>query len=559
MSYAIQSPYSFFNDRDGSPLNGGYLYFGVTGLSAETNPTTVYWDEALTIPAFQPIRTRNGLPYNNGTPAIIWAVGDVSITVKNSQSVTVFSSLNNASTYAQLSDFAESGGSNLIGHLASGTGATVTTVGAKLRQIVNVADFGAVGNGVTDDTAAIQAAIDYMETLNGGVVEVPQGQFKITSTIQINGGLGVQLIGQGSDGVHDAGTGAGAGTIFLWYGSAGAAMLHISSPSGVANSRQWGSSVSDIYFNCRTIAGIGVLLTSVRNVTCSRLFILSPTIAALKTTTLGNAFLAESSDVQQCVFDRILWRCIDNATTRAAHGLWLTSHNPISSDSNTSFNLFSQCIGQNWGASGSGYGLFVEDADNNTFTSLRIFRVGGLTVEAVRLVGNPACDANHFWNLSAGGSLSVAIKGIPSGYTANPNGNSFWATDVTNGTQYPTADVGVIFGWHTDNNTFTKQMFNQQFIADSDAAAIANLQSLANESQYIYNAASNHIRMMDGIGNLWGINIDGVTGDFRILRLTGTGSVDVGNGSPVKISGKLVSQGAADSGGVGFKVLRVPN
>ena len=135
MSYSIQSPYSFFSDRDGSPLQSGYLYFGVAGLPAETNSTTVYWDEALTLPASQPVRTKNGFPYNNGTPAIIWTAGDVSLTVKNNQSATVFTSLTNATVYSQiaaaeaaiLADLVVSGGSDLVGHKGTGAAATTTT------------------------------------------------------------------------------------------------------------------------------------------------------------------------------------------------------------------------------------------------------------------------------------------------------------------------------------------------------------------------------------------------------------------------------------------------
>ncbi len=47
----------------------------------------------------------------------------------------------------------------------------------------NVKDFGAVGDGVADDTAAIQAAIEHVVGLNGGTVYFPKATYNVTGTL----------------------------------------------------------------------------------------------------------------------------------------------------------------------------------------------------------------------------------------------------------------------------------------------------------------------------------------------------------------------------------------
>ena len=64
--------------------------------------------------------------------------------------------------------------------------------------IVSVKDFGAIGDGITDDTQAIQEAINYVSnyewkgtqeltynSIKGGTVIIPQGKYRITSTIYL--------------------------------------------------------------------------------------------------------------------------------------------------------------------------------------------------------------------------------------------------------------------------------------------------------------------------------------------------------------------------------------
>jgi hypothetical protein len=80
---AVANPITQFFDTDGSPLDAGYLYFGLANQNPETNPQTVYWDEDGTQPAAQPIRTVNGYPSRAGTPAAIYSISGFSLTVRN--------------------------------------------------------------------------------------------------------------------------------------------------------------------------------------------------------------------------------------------------------------------------------------------------------------------------------------------------------------------------------------------------------------------------------------------------------------------------------------------
>lgn len=98
-------------------------------------------------------------------------------------------------------DLASTSGSGLVGHLLT-SGATATTVAKKIKEVVSLLDFGAVGNASTDDTAAIEAAIawvtagtTYFSTARELVF--PAGyRFRLSRGVVCD--FGIHIVGQGA-------------------------------------------------------------------------------------------------------------------------------------------------------------------------------------------------------------------------------------------------------------------------------------------------------------------------------------------------------------------------
>ena len=93
-STSIEQPFPIFFDKAGKPLDSGYVYIGEYGKNPQTDPIQTFWDEALTQPAVQPIRTINGYYSQNGSPAKLYISGSAcSITVLDKNKLLVFSDL----------------------------------------------------------------------------------------------------------------------------------------------------------------------------------------------------------------------------------------------------------------------------------------------------------------------------------------------------------------------------------------------------------------------------------------------------------------------------------
>ena len=111
---SIQVPFPVFQDRDGQPLDNGYVWLGEPNLNPQVNPIAVFWDSALTIPAAQPIRTLNGYPVYQGSPSRFYAGSDYSIQVLDNKGSLVYTSLNGNANSGSASANATGNGTQTI-------------------------------------------------------------------------------------------------------------------------------------------------------------------------------------------------------------------------------------------------------------------------------------------------------------------------------------------------------------------------------------------------------------------------------------------------------------
>jgi hypothetical protein len=98
--------------------------------------------------------------------------------------------------------------------------------------------YGAVGDGVTDDTAAIQKALNALGP-TGPTLYLPAGTYRITQTLSLAGQLYVNVIGQDP-----------SNTTIIWAGSSGGTMLYL---NGIAYSR-----FGRLTFNGQNTAAVAV-------------------------------------------------------------------------------------------------------------------------------------------------------------------------------------------------------------------------------------------------------------------------------------------------------------
>jgi len=397
---------------------------------------------------------------------------------------------------------------------------TPRTLAQRFADVTNVLDFGAVGNGWTDDATAIQSAIDYASSIrNGGTVYFPPGIYAVGSALTVSHSW-VTLVGAGGGQLHDGGTTTDPTVSLKWIGASDStkAIVTFKTTQNASNSKIEGGGLQNMQLDCRGLCGIGLYVLSYNQGTFTNVYVLSPTSSAYYISNYASGALADACDSQRNIFTNCTFRTLDAAASASANGFVLTAVTPGSAGANTSFNTFNYCGGQIL----NGTAFLLPDADNNSFFSCVAYVAG--TGKSLWFQG---ADSNYFWDFSAT-PASIYVSGTASGYYANPVSNCFMFPDQSNGTQYPTLDANCTVYWLGSNGVQVSAKSNKQVIADSDARA--NSLSLTNTatSLIVSNGSSSQIKITNSNDtDTWAFTTANVISateiDLRLQQIAGSG------------------------------------
>jgi hypothetical protein len=275
----------------------------------------------------------------------------------------------------------------------AGAGAVQRTVQSKLRDVVSVKDFGAVGDGVTDDTAAIQAAIDTVGT-TGGAVYVPAGVYLVS-------GLTITKISPAGMGLNTA--------RFMLYGDYHQSIIRCTTADPVlliGNPVGGGSRLHDVIIKQLQFDGNGVATEGLKFQQCSRMAVRDCRIY----NNAGDGVLYADDSYGPFLLDSCLIR---NNTGNGVHIDDSTANN------GNAFKSFNSVIAVNAGSGirvKSGYNISIIDSDIESNGDCGVY--AGASTKAVQAL---KISGNYFEGHTTGGKANVYISGAVQGIDISGN------------------------------------------------------------------------------------------------------------------------------------------
>jgi hypothetical protein len=341
----------------------------------------------------------------------------------------------NITDVTTVADWIGTGGGVGAAEVTSTGSTTPRTLADRFAETFCVEDYGAVGDGTTNDAAAIQAAIDAAEAVNGGEVIFGAKTYAIASGLTITTN-NVLLRGQGYDQRHDVGT-AMVSTTVLKATTAMTTMVLHAPTEGASAKFLVGGGVVGMELDCDDTTDEGLHVKSVRY----GQYDLAGRAANTYLFRFGVATtLGEGEDTQNCNI-RVF------GDQRGSTGVGFECYGNLSIGANFSYNQFVSVTIQHTDATG----IIIGNSDNNTFQLLRATRASGTGAGIIFEGANDAgtCRDNTFYRVAS--NASVIARGTSS-YTNASDGNIIFDYDKANGIPDPTIETGATLYWRSNLN-----------------------------------------------------------------------------------------------------------
>ena len=294
-----------------------------------------------------------------------------------------------------------------IAELLAGTG-----------EVVNVKSFGALGDGTTDDTAAIQAAIDALAHSGGvagagipgvgGVIYFPTGIYVTSAPLTINAADDLQnisLVGEGP-----------LASVIRNDATAGENALSV---VGVSGNSAHGLLIRDLGVHGNASSGVGIFLQRViRQVQLERVDVKGHGTNGIEFTSTGNMLVIQSCRVRDNGTNGI--RCSLNGEQVWLYGNSIRD-NAIGISIGSFTNIFNVYGGDIHGNTTAGISLFGSETADGMVTAIEIRGVyfeqnnEDITIDnpgSTLLAGNILIAANSFSQTTptAGSSRCIDVR-----------------------------------------------------------------------------------------------------------------------------------------------------
>lgn len=302
---------------------------------------------------------------------------------------------------------------------------SLPSVTRKQHLVFDARDFGAVGDGVADDTAAIQAAIAAADAASGGVVYLPTGTYKLTSSLIIASTYGIGLVGPIGSGWQPMGSGNG-GAILNWAGGA-SPMLIIRPAVGSGNWPANNVRVEGLAFQGNDLATQCIHIESLKLGVFKNLNLFKSTDAALYIGSNAVSGYTGNQHTYSCVFENISIDQWHGAGT--GRGI---SAGTTAIDARFFFNTFA-----NMNIKSVAVAMDLIAVDHCTFDCLSVSSTGTYSV----VFEGQTVNYNTFVNLwpGAGGLLA---KGTINGTGGASDKNTVFGYSQSDSAPLPTIEYG---------------------------------------------------------------------------------------------------------------------